>query len=280
MGLKLSQLVDLVIMTVMLVMMMMMMIMIMKLYFDKIGIKPEIKTLIELDLARRQNCSLLILEFTIREQKQEQIWTTILKQLFLQRALEVNIKIFLRWRCQTQLEIGLQNHCPLLGFVFACRSIRFCHFISFWRRLNSLQRTPLVSLFAFLLSLSVGLRFRDTFGAGVKIRANKIHLPILGWTSNGVSFSSNRQLGVQPVVLNWLFVHFCKKLWPVKNVQRTFHFQQMKHVIGFTLHNAYIEQLKFLAVVCAWTVPQKCHKIHNGTYLFPGANNSEENREN
>ena len=45
------------------------------------------------------------------------------------------------------------------------------------------------------------------------------------------------------------------------------------------MHNAYIEQLKFLAVVCVWTVPQKCQKIHNGTYLFPGADNFEENRE-
>ena len=41
-----------------------------------------------------------------------------------------------------------------------------------------------------------------------------------------------------------------------------------------------VEQLKFLAVVCAWTMPQKCQKIQNGTYIFPAANNSEENREN
>ena len=46
-----------------------------------------------------------------------------------------------------------------------------------------------------------------------------------------------------------------------------------------TVHNAYIEQLKFLAVVCAQTMPKKSQKIYGGTYLFPGANNSEENRE-
>ena len=45
------------------------------------------------------------------------------------------------------------------------------------------------------------------------------------------------------------------------------------------VHNAYIEQLKFLAVVCAQTMPKKSQKIYYGTYLFPGANNSEENRE-
>ena len=53
----------------------------------------------------------------------------------------------------------------------------------------------------------------------------------------------------------------------------------MKDMYTWTMHNAYIEQLKFLAVVCAWTVPQKCQKIHDGTYLFPSADNSEENRE-
>ena len=37
------------------------------------------------------------------------------------------------------------------------------------------------------------------------------------------------------------------------------------------LHNVYIEQLKFLAVVCK--------KIHERTYLFPSANNCNENRE-
>ena len=45
------------------------------------------------------------------------------------------------------------------------------------------------------------------------------------------------------------------------------------------LHNAYFEQLKFLAVVCAQTMPKKSQKIYDGTYLFPSANNSEENRE-
>ena len=45
------------------------------------------------------------------------------------------------------------------------------------------------------------------------------------------------------------------------------------------VHNAYIDQLKFLAVVCAQTMPKKSKKIYVGTYLFPGANNSEENRE-
>ena len=45
------------------------------------------------------------------------------------------------------------------------------------------------------------------------------------------------------------------------------------------LHNAYIEQLKFLAVVCAQIMPKKSQKIYDGTYLFPSANNSEENRE-
>ena len=44
-----------------------------KLYFDKIDIKPEIKTLIDLDLARRQNCRLPIHEFTIREQIREKL---------------------------------------------------------------------------------------------------------------------------------------------------------------------------------------------------------------
>ena len=46
-----------------------------------------------------------------------------------------------------------------------------------------------------------------------------------------------------------------------------------------TVHNAYIEQLKFLAVVCAQTMPKKSQKIYDGTYLFPSANNFEENRE-
>ena len=49
---------------------------------------------------------------------------------------------------------------------------------------------------------------------------------------------------------------------------------------GPPLHNAYIEQLKFLAVVCAQTMLQKSQKIYDGTYLFPGADNCEENREN
>ena len=58
--------------------------------------------------------------------------------------------------------------------------------------------------------------------------------------------------------------------------ERFDHFILAQRVV----HNAYIKQLKFLAVVCAWTLPQKRQKIHNGTYLFPGAHNSEENREN
>ena len=50
--------------------------------------------------------------------------------------------------------------------------------------------------------------------------------------------------------------------------------------VNNALHNAYIEQLKFLAVVCAQTMLQKSQKIYDGTYLFPGADNCEENREN
>ena len=46
------------------------------------------------------------------------------------------------------------------------------------------------------------------------------------------------------------------------------------------VQNVYIEQLKFLAVVCAWTRLKICEKIHERTYLFPTANNCEENREN
>ena len=46
------------------------------------------------------------------------------------------------------------------------------------------------------------------------------------------------------------------------------------------LLNAYIEQLKYLAVVCAETMLQKSQKIYDETYLFPGADNCEENREN
>ena len=49
--------------------------------------------------------------------------------------------------------------------------------------------------------------------------------------------------------------------------------------VCMTVHNAYIEQLKFLAVVCAQTMPKKSQKIYDGTYLFPGADNCEENRE-
>ena len=49
---------------------------------------------------------------------------------------------------------------------------------------------------------------------------------------------------------------------------------------GSAVHNAYIEQLTFLPVFCAKTMPQKSQKIYDGTYLFPGADNSEENREN
>ena len=43
------------------------------------------------------------------------------------------------------------------------------------------------------------------------------------------------------------------------------------------LHNAYIEQLKFLRVVCAWTRLKICKKLHKRTYLFPSADNWEEN---
>ena len=57
------------------------------------------------------------------------------------------------------------------------------------------------------------------------------------------------------------------------------HFEKPGLIIVSPLHNVHIEQLKFLALVCAWTGLKKCQKIHERTYFFLGANNCEENRE-
>ena len=46
------------------------------------------------------------------------------------------------------------------------------------------------------------------------------------------------------------------------------------------VHNAHIEQFKFLRVVCAWTYLKKSLNIFDITYLYPNTNNPEENREN
>ena len=46
------------------------------------------------------------------------------------------------------------------------------------------------------------------------------------------------------------------------------------------MHNAQIEQFKFLRVVCAWTYLKKSLNIFDITYFYPNANNPEENREN
>ena len=46
------------------------------------------------------------------------------------------------------------------------------------------------------------------------------------------------------------------------------------------VHNAHIEQFKFLQVVCAWTYLKKSLNIFDITYFYPNANNPEENREN
>ena len=47
-----------------------------------------------------------------------------------------------------------------------------------------------------------------------------------------------------------------------------------------TLHNAHIEQSKFLRVVCAWTYLKKSLNVSNITYFYPNTNNPEENRKN
>ena len=46
------------------------------------------------------------------------------------------------------------------------------------------------------------------------------------------------------------------------------------------VHNAHIEQSKFLRVVCAWTYLKKSLNVSNITYFYPNTNNPEENREN
>ena len=50
--------------------------------------------------------------------------------------------------------------------------------------------------------------------------------------------------------------------------------------MDIALHNAQIEQFKFLRVVCAWTYLKKSLNIFDITYFYPNANNPEENREN
>ena len=47
-----------------------------------------------------------------------------------------------------------------------------------------------------------------------------------------------------------------------------------------SVHNAHIEQFKFLRVVCAWTYLKKSLNIFDITYFYPNANNPEENSEN
>ena len=46
------------------------------------------------------------------------------------------------------------------------------------------------------------------------------------------------------------------------------------------MHNAHIEQSKFLRVVCAWTYLKKSLNVSNITYFYPNTNNPEENRKN
>ena len=46
------------------------------------------------------------------------------------------------------------------------------------------------------------------------------------------------------------------------------------------VHNAQIEQFKFLRVVCAWTYLKKSLDIFDITYFYSNENNPEENREN
>ena len=46
------------------------------------------------------------------------------------------------------------------------------------------------------------------------------------------------------------------------------------------VHNAQIEQFKFLRVVCAWTYLKKSLNIFDITYIYPDANNPEKKREN
>ena len=61
---------------------------------------------------------------------------------------------------------------------------------------------------------------------------------------------------------------------------RGFSLPEVAKTAAAAMHNAQIEQFKFLRVVCAWTYLKKSLNIFDITYFYPNANNPEENREN